>query len=228
MAKFDKKKLDLTRQSYYNFQVIFNVLYKAFAEGKQFVRIRNESSYDRTETIVDKKVGVSIPELGKHSYSDVKRVMVNLMANELARVMKIKPKKPQGSKDRVYSYLQVYPTDKGRAMYEHDGECPIPYWRKESPQVIRIGKTYRGYDHLKTKFDPYKERLSVAMSRWYDEWMPAFDGLFEQTMINMTDTEAEQAIDTLIQKTLIPKLPVRKNVAAIRNSLKQNMKLAQF
>lgn len=141
-------------------------------------------------------------------------------------------------RERAYSYLEVHPTTKGFMAYKKGDFCPVQpttIYVSEGKHIqtadkIGIGKGYVGAHHLYEKyFEPTKERLRVAWTRWGKDWSPAFDQLFRTTLATMKEEETKTEIQKLIDK-LIPTLPKRRNlsVAVIQRELEKSAKLEAF
>ena len=224
--EIDKSLLELSQSGYEQFQDSFRQLYEAFTEKSEPIKIQQHASEKGHP-------------LGWYSYQTQKRIVANLNLHGFVKVYKKKPAKPSDWKpgDRIYSYLEVHATDKGFKAFKKGAFCPVPtttihisYEPEETAQTaakIGIGKGYLGHDGLLEKyFASAKDRYAVAMTRFY-EWTQEFDQLFKVKLVMLKEQEAAEEIEKLIQR-LVPTLPVRRNVARIREELKQTAKLEAF
>lgn len=222
--EIDNNLLELSQSGYEQFQDTFRQLYEAFTEKSEPIKIQQHASEKGHP-------------LGWYSYQTQKRIVANLNLHGFVKVFKKKPGKPSDWKpgDRIYSYLEVHATDKGFKAFKKGAFCPVPityvhFSSEENVQTaakIGIGKGYLGHDGLLEKyFASAKDRYAVAMTRFYD-WTQEFDQLFKVKLVMLKEQEAAEEIEKLIQR-LVPTLPIRRNVARIREELKQTVKLEAF
>ena len=225
--EIDKNLISISGNGYQIFQTVFTKLYEAFSKGQKIVIVRNSMDYVQGRETKEESAGLSA-----HTYYHSKRVLSNLHLNGFAIVYKRKPEKPANLKqgEKVYSFLEVHPTDKGFEAFKNGAVCPLKastyggYGGTVSVDSVGIGKGYPGYDYLKEKFfDPARERYGVAFSRWYD-WEKAFDLLFETKLAKMKTEEAKVAIDKLID-SLVQTLPQRRTSAAVHRNIEKCAKL---
>lgn len=214
----DKDKISISDNGYRIFQTVFTNLYNAFSTGKEIVIVRNSMDYIEAKKCAGESAGLT-----DYSYYHVKRILSNLNMQGFAKVYKRKPERPADLKEgeRVYSFLEVHPTDKGSEAFEKGAVCPIPQSTfgygseiKVLVDSVGIGKGYPGFDYLqKNFFLPAKEQYGVAFSRWYD-WERALEDLFEAKLAKMKTEEAKDEIAKLIEE-LKKTLPANRRTAAV-------------
>lgn len=225
MPEIDMRLLQLSQTGYEAFQEQFMRIYEMFEE-KAFVVFRVCYLPENLEEYEFKGA--------YYSYYHARRVMANLNLHGFVKVFKRKVAAQNG--ERGYSYLEVYPTEKGRQAYENGDYCPVQAtsltWNiseenKLSADKIGIGKGYATYDYLLDKvWNPKREQLGVAQSRWY-EWTKEFDLLYSSKLVTLKQEEAVKEIEVLIDH-LIPTLPLRKTQARILKAVEKNCKLESF
>lgn len=225
MAKLDLSKLELTTTGYAMFQSIFNTLYEDFTSGKTKIRIRTFAAWTKDEEEKkrwDEEAGSFADKGYSYGYFHIRRTLLNLNLQGFVKVYKRKPPKPVNWKpgDKIYSYLEIYPTLKGFKAYKHGAKCKIV-----GNGEIGIGKGYPGKQHLFRKyFMPVKELYNIAISRW-SNWIKKYDSLWNTKLCSLTEEEAKPLIEELIQQ-LVPTLPHR--YKRIQRLLEKSQKLEKF
>lgn len=225
--ELDKTTLTLSDKGIRLFPSVFTMMYEAFNEGKEKLTVRSSMAVPYGKTGAVKSAMEESAGLFELSYYNVKRIICNLNLAGFVRVVRIKPPRPADWEkgDRVYSYLEVTPTDKGFKAAEKGDLCDTAEGK------IGIGKGYPGYDYLKKKyFDPAKEQYHVAMTRFYD-WEKAFKEYFAEELASLTEEEAVPKIEEYIVSQLVPTLPKGARglkVAKVQEELKHTMKLDVF
>lgn len=235
--KLDKSKLELSRTTYELFQTAFTKIYEAFNKGRKVVIVRQ--SWWKVEDKDKISAGLWL-----ESYYHLKRVIANLNFQGFVKVYRRKPPRPPNTPagERIYSFLEVHPTEKGFKAFKNGARCSVPTtvtynYDKYTDASVRqtgyrnnvgIGKGYPGFEYLREKYyDPVKVKLKIAKTRWAKDWEHPIHELFAEKLVNLHEEEAKVEIEALIDK-LIPTLPKNRRVAKIKASLEKNQRLEQF
>ena len=237
--KIEESKLELSASGFEDFQTVFQKLYKHFMKSGNYADkvIIRQDYWSSTDEEKDKKKNESA-DLWNYGYQEVKRILSNLNLHKFVIVVKRKPIKLPKSKERIYSHLEVYPTEKGFNAFKKGDYCPIkpvkiyvgggyPEYKYElTSDKIGIGKGCLGYEHYLKIFEKTKENLHISMSQWDKNWELAFHMLFRTKLCAMHEKDAQEEIIKLIQQ-LVPTLPRRRNDCKAEK-LKESAKLEIF